>query len=317
MAHERIPGGIYPPTPTFFAADGTVDLPTLHQHIAWLITHDLAGVLALGSNGEAMHLDDAERVAVIRTVREAMPVGSGVLLAGVTDLATRGTIHRAKLAKQAGADIAVVLPPFAFPGQMSPAALTAHFLAVADASPLPVLIYNMPANTANLDLTADVVIALAEHPNIIGVKDSSGQVAKLARIASATTNFTILAGSGSFLIPTLAVGGHGAIAAVANIIPAQVAAIYALWQARFAAPSVAAAQDREQQAQHLQAAIIPFNQAVTATFGVAGLKAALDLVRGYGGQPRAPLLPLPTAQHATLQALYASCISSTDPLLEP
>lgn len=311
MAHAGIPGGIYPPTPTFFTETGELDLPTLRDHIAWLMMHNLAGVLALGSNGEALHLDDAERMAVISTVRAAMPAGSGVLLAGVTDFATRSTIQRAKLAEQAGADCAVVMPPFAFPTQMTPAALIAHFTAIADASPLPVLIYNMPANTANLDLTAEVVIALAGHPNIIGVKDSSGQVAKLAHIASATRDFTILAGSGSFLIPTLAVGGHGAIAAVANVIPEPVAALFALWQSRFAAPAVTEAQDREQRAQQLQAAIIPLNQAVTATFGVAGLKAALVQTRGYGGVPRPPLLPLGATEQSILQTLYDTCRAAT------
>lgn len=312
---SSLPGGIYPPVPTFFDADGMLDLATLRGHILWLAQFPLAGILALGSNGEAMHLDDAERVAVIAAARSALDEAKAhsaapqnwKLLAGTADLSTRGTIARCRAAAEAGADVAVVLPPFAFPTQMTSAALSAHFRAVADVSPLPILIYNMPANTANLDLSAETIIALADHPNIIGVKDSSGNVAKLAQVAArAKPHFAVLAGSASFLLPTLSVGGTGAIAAVANVIPEHTSAVYHLWQGRFAAESFIAAQQREAHARALQASLIPLNQLVTATYGVAGLKAALDIVCGYGGDPRAPLLPLDTAGRIALQACYAT-----------
>jgi 4-hydroxy-2-oxoglutarate aldolase len=330
-----LPGGIFPPIPTFFDDQGALDLPTLTRHVAWLATTPVAGILALGSNGEAMHLDDAERVAVIQTVRAAIDtqVADSVsesgdssllpgtdrnvyppnqkgerrpwLLAGTADLSTRGTCARCRAAGEAGADAAVVLPPFAFPTQMSSAALQTHFLAVAEASPIPVVIYNMPANTANLDLSADLILELAQHPNIVGVKDSSGQVWKLGRVAAeAQAGFAVLAGSGSYLIPTLSVGGTGAIAAVANIIPDLVTLTYDLWQRRFHAGSLAEAQEREAAARHLQAVITPLNQFVTATHGVAGLKAALQQVRGYGGAPRPPLLALPAGVAAQVPLLY-------------
>lgn len=310
-----LPGGVYSPIPTFFAGDGGLDLTTLRRHILWLTAFPFAGILALGSNGEAMHLDDDERVAVIAAARAALDeakVRSAApqhwrLLAGTADLATRGTIARCRAAAAVGADVAVVLPPFAFPTQMTPAALMTHFRAVADASPIPVLIYNMPANTANIDLSAETIIALAEHSNIIGVKDSSGNVAKLAQVAArAKPHFAVLAGSASFLLPTLSVGGTGAIAAVANVIPEHVAALYHLWQGRYAAESFIAAQQREARARALQASLIPLNQLVTATYGVAGLKAALDMVQGYGGNPRLPLPPLDTAGRVALQSSYAA-----------
>lgn len=317
-----LPGGIFPPIPTFFGDQGALDLPTLTRHVAWLATTPVAGILALGSNGEAMHLDDAERVAVIQAVRSAIDEHQGErrpwLLAGTADLSTRGTGARCRAAAEAGADVAVVLPPFAFPTQMTPAALHAHFLAVAEASPIPVIIYNMPANTANLDLSADLILELAQHPNIIGMKDSSGQVWKLGRIAAeAQAGFAVLAGSGSYLIPTLSVGGTGAIAAVANVIPDLVTLTYDLWQRRYQAATVAEAQEREEAARRLQAMLIPLNQFVTATYGVAGLKAALQHVRGYGGAPRLPLLPLPAnvAQQVPLVydrlRLAASAIEAT------
>ena len=315
---SALPGGIYPPIPTFFARDDALDLTTLQTHIVWLLGHGVAGILALGSNGEAMHLNDAERVEIIRAARAAFSqhpsalTGPPVLLAGTADLSTRGTIDRCLAAAEAGADIAVVLPPFAFPTQMTSAALRAHFTAVADASPIPIILYNMPANTANIDLPVDLILALAQHPNIIGVKDSSGNVTKLAQIAAhSPAGFAVLAGSGSFLIPTLSIGGTGAIAAVANVVPELIVRLYQQWTKRYTAPSVAEAQSQEIAVQKLQADIIPLNQLVTATYGVAGLKAALHVVRGYGGAPRAPLLPLNEAQIDIVRLAYATVQEAT------
>jgi 4-hydroxy-2-oxoglutarate aldolase len=278
-------GGIIPPVPTFFDTNDALDLATLRQHIAWLATYPLGGILALGSNGEAMHLSDDERVAAIAAARAAISETGRddlLLLAGTADLSTRGTIARCRAAAAAGADIAVVLPPFAFPTQMTPAALRAHFLAVADASPVPIAIYNMPANTAGINLSAELIVDLARHPNIVGVKDSSGQVEKLAQIvAGARSDFAALAGSGGFLLPALSVGACGAVAAVANIAPWALVALQDAWE-----------RNDLTSAQMIQAHVIPLNALVTARFGVAGLKAALELARGYGGAPRSPLLPL-------------------------
>ena len=311
-------GGIYPPIPTFFHRDDTLDLASLQTHIRWLLDRGVAGILTLGSNGEAMHLSDTERVAVIRATREAFsqhsrqPNPPPLLLAGAADLSTHGTIIRCTAAAEAGADAVVVLPPFAFPTQMTPAALRAHFTAVAEASPIPVIIYNMPANAANIDLSADLIIELAQHPNIIGVKDSSGNVTKLAQIAAQTpVGFAVLAGSGSFLIPTLSIGGTGAIAAVANVVPDLLVKLYQQWTTRFDTANVVAAHTQEIAAQQLQAQIIPLNQLVTATYGVAGLKAALQLAHGYGGMPRAPLLPLNEQQQTTIQHTYETLQAAT------
>ncbi len=305
-----VPGGVYPPIPTFFTPTGEIDRATLRTHISWLTQEPVSGILALGSNGEAWLLDDTERALVIETARttimDAQPLQPWTLLAGAADLSTRGTIARCRLVANAGADVAVILPSFAFPGQMTPAAHRAHFQAIADASPIPILIYNMPANAANIDLSADLILDLAQHPNIVGVKDSSGQVAKLARIAGVSKpGFAVLAGSGSFLWPTLAVGGTGTIAAVANVVPDLVWRLYQLWGERTRATSVADMLQLEAEARSLQSALIPLNQAVTAGYGVPGLKAALQAIRGYGGAPRPPLLPLEATRTTEIQQLYA------------
>ncbi len=293
---QSLPQGIFPPIPTFFDAQDELDLATLERHIAWLMKSPLAGLLAMGSNGEAMHLSDAERVAVIRAARQAIDAHrrdgqSFILLAGAADFTTRGTITRCVAAADTGSDAVVILPPFAFPTQMSAMALQRHFTAVADASPIPVIIYNMPANTAGIDLSADLILKLAQHPNIIGMKDSSGQVVKLATVAAGVpAGFAVLAGSGSYIVPALSVGGTGAIAAVANVVPGAVARLFHLWQDRLTDPAQAAA--REAEAHRLQSNLLAINAFVTTTHGVAGLKAALMATRGYGGIPRPPLLPL-------------------------
>jgi 4-hydroxy-2-oxoglutarate aldolase len=286
--------GIYPPVPTFFGPDEALDLATLRRHVAWLRTEGIEGIVVLGSNGEAVHLDEAERGPVIAAVREAAGADAQVL-AGAGALSTRTTLANCRVAAQAGADVALVLPPAHYRGAMTATALRGHYLAVADASPLPIAIYNMPANTAGLDLDAETVIALSAHPNIIGLKDSSGNVAKLAQVvAEAREGFAVLAGSASFLLPALAVGATGAIAALANIAPHACLRLLALWDAR-----------QLDEARLLQARLVPPNAAVTSGYGVPGLKAALQLVAGYGGDPRRPLLPLGEMERERLRTLLA------------
>lgn len=286
--------GIYPPVPTFFDEREDLDLTTLREHLKRLKSAGIANVVALGSNGEAVHLSPDERQQVIATVREAMGTEAQIL-AGVGEQSTRATLALARLAAESGADVALVLPPHHYRPRMDGFALRAHYLAVADGSPLPVMIYNMPANSAGVDLDAETVIALSAHPNIIGLKDSAGNVAKLAQVAAdAREGFVVLAGSAGFLVPALAVGARGAIAALANIAPCECLQLLALWQA-----------GRLDDARVLQARLIPVNTAVTSGFGVAGLKAALEFVAHYGGVPRRPLAPLNEGERVRLRGLLA------------
>jgi 4-hydroxy-2-oxoglutarate aldolase len=155
------------------------------------------------------------------------------------------------------------------------------------------VVYNMPGNTAGVDLDAETAILLSSHPNIVGMKDSGGDLAKLAQIAAnARPGFQMLAGSAGFLLPALAVGATGAIAALANIAPVECLQLLTLWQ-----------EGRLVEARSLQARLVPVNTAVTAGYGVAGLKAALQLVAEYGGNPRRPLLPLGEEAQRRLRAL--------------
>jgi 4-hydroxy-2-oxoglutarate aldolase len=284
--------GIYPPVPTFFDANEELDRKTLTKHILRLREHGIVNFVALGSNGEAVHLDNAERRTVISTIRDAAGEQAQIL-AGAGALSTRETIELCQLAAQAGADLALVIPPGHYRSQMTSVVLRAHYLAVANASPLPVVLYNMPGNTAGIDLDAETAILLSAHPNIIGMKDSSGDLAKLAQVAAnARKGFQILAGSAGFLLPALAVGATGAIAALANIAPGECLELLSLWN-----------EGRLVEAQALQARLVPVNAAVTSGLGVAGLKAALQLVAEYGGNPRRPLLPLGDEAQLRLRAL--------------
>jgi 4-hydroxy-2-oxoglutarate aldolase len=287
-------GGIYPPVPTFFHEDESLDLETLRLHIERLRERGIANFVALGSNGEAIHLDRDERRTVIATIRAAAGAEAQVL-AGAGGQSTRETIALCALAAEAGADVALILPPSHYGGKMGMATQRAHFLAVAEASPLPVMIYNMPANAAGIDLDAETIISLSAHPNIIGVKDSSGNVTKLAEVvAGAREGFVALAGSAGFLLPALVVGARGAIAALANLAPRECLRLLELYQ-----------QGKLDEARTLQARLIPVNTAVTSGFGVAGLKAALQFVAHYGGEPRRPLAPLGDCERVRLRALLA------------
>jgi 4-hydroxy-2-oxoglutarate aldolase len=284
--------GILPPLPTFFDRDDALDLSTLNRHVSSMHAAGIRGFVALGSNGEAPHLDDGERFRVIATVREAAG-DDGLVVTGASAASTRGTIALCRQAASAGAHVALVLTPAYYRGQMTAAVLRAYYVAVADASPIPVAIYNMPANAAGVDLDAETVIALAAHPRIIAVKDSSGNIAKLAQIvAGAREGFAVFAGSAGFLLPALSVGAVGAVAALANIAPRECLRIVDLWRA-----------GQLDAARELQARLVAPNTAVTTGYGVAGLKAALRLVAGYGGEPRAPLTPLSDADRVRLRLI--------------
>jgi len=253
----------------------------LRRHLQRLAGTGIAGYVVMGTNGEAVHLTSAERAQVIETVRESggatMP-----LLAGCGEQSTRATIANCQQAARAGADMALVLPPFYFKGRMDSHSLVMHYRSVADSSPIPIVIYNMPASTGGLDLDAATICTLAEHPNVIGVKDSAGNMVKLAQIYhEVPSRFRIFAGSAGFLLPALSVGAVGAVAALANIFPREVCRLYTLF-----------IEGKLEEARLLQAHVVPANTAVTATYSVPGLKAGLELIAGYGGRPRSPLLPL-------------------------
>jgi len=283
--------GIYPPIPTPFDATGAIAHDRLAENIARWCATPVAGLVVLGTNGEFVHLSEQEKLEVLRSARQAIP-HDRLFIAGTGCESTRSTLQLTEQAAAIGADLAVVITPSYFKSRMDAAAMRRHFLQVAEHSPLPITIYNMPANTG-VDLAAETVIELAQHPNIVGIKDSSGNLVKLGEIIrGAPPHFEVLAGSASFLYAAMLLGAVGAVAALANIAPEQCCQLYHL-----------AREGRHEEARQLQLKLIPSNTAVTSRWGVPGLKQALDWLGYYGGPPRSPLGPLDAAQQASLRAI--------------
>lgn len=269
--------GIFPPIVTPFR-NGEVDIEALAYNVQRWNTTGIAGYVALGSTGEFVHLTPAERDQVIATVREhAAP--DKVVIAGTGALSTAEAIRLTQRAGELGADAALVVTPFYYTAQMTDAALRAHFTAVADASSIPVLLYNVPALT-HLNMAVETVARLAEHPNIIGIKDSSGNIEQLVRIINGTPDdFVVLTGGSGVLHAALAVGADGAVLGISNVLPELCVDMQALVQ-----------RNDHTTARRRQAALNTVHQALIP-YGIGGIKAALDM-RGYrGGQPRPPLLP--------------------------
>ena len=272
--------GIFPPIPTPFDAAGTIDRDALVRNFEFLNTFDLRGYVVLGSNGEAVHLSTEERLYLLELTRNLIPE-SRLLIAGTGCPSTLQTIKLSQRAAGFGADAILVLPPHYYTGRMTIEALVGHFRAVADACSIPVIIYNMPACTG-MDMDEETIAVIAEHPNILGLKDSGGDVVKLGALHHRLgEGFQILAGSAGFLLPALSVGAAGGVLALANIAPAQCLAIREL--------SLAGDWDK---AREIQVRLIEANTAVTRRWGVAGLKAAMNLIGLAGGSVRAPLLDL-------------------------
>ncbi len=268
--------GVFPPIPTPFS-DGEVAHDKLEENIARWNQTGLAGYVVLGSNGENVYLSEAEKRAVIATARKAIP-SSKLLVVGTGHESTRLTIESTQTAADLGADGALVVTPSYYKGQMTPEALHRHYVSLADASPIPILVYNVPKFTG-LNIAPTLVARLAEHPNIVGMKDSAGNIGQLIEIIRlAPPNFEVLVGNAPTYYSALGVGAIGAILALANVAPRECVAIKELFD-----------QGKLNEARALHYKLMPVGRAVTSQFGIGGLKAALDLLGYYGGSPRSPL----------------------------
>jgi 4-hydroxy-2-oxoglutarate aldolase len=271
---------VFPPMPTPFT-NGDVDVDAIHRNIGRWVAAGLGGVVALGTNGEAALLDDEESDRVVEAARQSVP-RDRTLIAGVGRESTRATIAAARRAASLGADAVLVRTPSIYRNHLPPPRLIAHYTAVADASPVPVLLYNFPANTG-VSLTPEIVARMAEHANVAGMKETSTDGAQFAEIASVVPErFTLLAGSAPGFYPALCAGATGAIVAVACLLPERCLELLAFVRAGCHAEALASQQ-------HLT----PLARAVTSGFGIPGLKAALDLAGYEGGAPRPPLGSLP------------------------
>jgi 4-hydroxy-2-oxoglutarate aldolase len=283
--------GIFPPVTTPFTERGEVDYDALASNISRYNETGLAGYVALGSNGEVVHLSSEERRKVIDTVKRAA-TSRHTVVAGVNELSTRAAISASKAAAECGADAVLVITPYYYKASMTQDALARHFNEVADNSPVPVIIYNVPQNTG-LSIESATIAGLGAHQNIIGVKDSAGNMGAIAEtIRLSPANFSVLAGNGGILYPALAMGAAGAVLAVACAAPR---ACVDLYEAVSAGDHL--------RARELQNRIAPLSHIVTAGLGVPGLKAAMELLGFRGGSPRAPLCALDQARAERVKAV--------------
>lgn len=272
--------GVYTPIATPFRDDGTVDERALAANVSRWMTTPLTGLVVLGSNGEAASLEDAEADRVVEIVRAGVP-SSRPLIAGTGRESTRATIAATRRAAAAGADAALVRTPSFFKPQMTSDAFVRHFTEVADASPVPVLLYNVTLYTG-VNLLPDAVERLAVHPNIVGIKESGSDIGQIAEyVARTPDDFTVLAGSATTLVHALCAGCDGAILALASLAPAECVSMTMLVREK-----------RLDEATALQRRLMPLARSVGTTYGVPGLKAALELKGYVGGPPRPPLRPV-------------------------
>jgi 4-hydroxy-2-oxoglutarate aldolase len=281
--------GIYAPVVTPFKAQ-QVDLDALGSNLIRYRDTPLAGVVILGSNGEAVMLDDDESDAVLVAARRAWPT-ERTLIAGTGRESTAATIAATRRAADAGADIAMVRTPSFFKARITSDCFIRHYEEVADHSPLPILLYNVTMFTG-VSLPVEAAVRLAKHERIIGLKDSGSDLALLGEfINRPAAPFVVLAGSAPTLYPALAIGAAGAVLAVAGIVPDVCVRIQELVDA-----------GRHDEAREWQRRLTPLAQAVGTRYGIPGLKVALTIAGYTGGEARLPLLPAPPEAEATIRA---------------
>ena len=288
--------GIYAPIPAPFK-DDELALDKLAENMDFWLDSKLSGIVALGSNGEFVVLSPEEKRKLISAVCQLCN-GKKPVIAGTGCESTKETIELTRYAADAGAVAALVLSPNYYKRAMTDELNKRFYLDVADASSIPLILYNMPGNST-INLSAKLVAELADHPNIIGVKDSGGNIVQIAEIINNTSSdFAVFAGSASFLYPSLALGATGGTLALANVLPNECAEIQEF-----------VVTGKHDEAKNLQLKLLDINTAVTARWGVPGLKAALELQGLYGGEPRRPLLPLGQPERKQLADILAKAKS--------
>ncbi|KAK6300862.1 hypothetical protein J4Q44_G00289600 [Coregonus suidteri] len=288
-------GGIYPPIATPFTQKEDVDYQKLDENLQKYAKIPFKGLVVQGSNGEYPYLTDEERVEVVRRVRLALPTDK-LVMAGSGCESTKATVVMTERMSRAGADLVLVVTPCFYKGKMDNRALVHHFTQVADSSPVPVVLYSVPANTG-LDLPVDAVVRLAQHPNILGLKDSGGDITRIALIVHKTKpqDFQVLAGSAGFLMAAYSVGCVGGVCALANVLGREVCELEQL-----------CVSGRWEEARALQQRLIEPNTAVTRKFGVPALKQAMEWFGYHGGACRSPLQPLSEAESQQLRLDFST-----------
>jgi 4-hydroxy-2-oxoglutarate aldolase len=270
--------GIFPPVTTPFDEDGEVDLAALRRNLQGYAAAPLAGYVALGTNGEFPHLSRGEKERVIATVVEE--AGGRPVLAQVGDAGLRETVALAERAAALGVSAVLAVTPHYYRAAMGEAALAEYYAALADACPVPVLLYSIPQNTG-VTVSPALVERCAQHANIVGIKDSAGNLGALAEMVERTpAGWAVLNGSSATIVAAFAVGVPGAVLAAADFLPFEIAELWTLCR-----------DGAWERAQALERRLRPVLR-TASRLGVAGVKLAMDLLGYRGGVPRRPLLPV-------------------------
>lgn len=276
-----ISGVLVPVTTPFQAGSGDVDLAAFRANLEALLDHPVRGIVVGGSTGEAVLLELSERMALLDAARDTVPEDR-LLVAGTGAESTRLTLSLSEAAARVGADAVLVQPPAYYRNAMNGDVLARHYRTVADACPVPVILYQVPLRFSTVELSTGLVAELSEHPNVIGIKDSRGDMDLLAEyVVHTRPRFQVLVGSGARLYAGLEIGAVGGILGVANLMPGECAELHAAFQA-----------GRSVEAGRVQERVGPVHKEIVGALGVAGIKFALDRLGRVGGDPRPPLQPL-------------------------
>lgn len=272
--------GIYTPVVTPFKKNEYIDFEKMGYNLERWGKTGLTGIVVLGSNGEFIYLTRKEKLELIKFAVDNFNKDKKII-AGTGCESTRETIELSKEAAGLGVDAVLVLPPHYYKGSMKDDILYQHYIDIAEESPVPVMIYNMPLNTG-INIPVNVVTRLAKHPNIAGIKDTSGNIVQVTEMVRDTDeDFSVFAGNAGYLLPALSVGARGATLALGNILPEDCCRLVSLFK-----------EGKMEEAKNLQHKMIEINSAVTGKFGVPGLKAAMDMLGYQGGELRRPLRPI-------------------------
>lgn len=273
----ELSGVLVPVTTNFDAVSGDVEAIHFRENLRRWVAEPLAGVVLFGSNGEGPLLDEEEKIRLTGYARDVVPP-TRPLIAGSGAESTRAVVRQSRAMAEAGADAVIIQPPAYYGGSLSAAALRDFFLAAADASPVPVVLYNIPKYT-HVALEAALVAELARHPNIIGLKDSSGDIRRLGAFSEACgQDCRLLVGSGALLYTALELGAVGGVCGLGLLAPRECAEIVRLFRA-----------GQRAEAGELQERLAPVHREIVGRMGVAAVKAALDMLGYIGGPPRPPL----------------------------
>ncbi len=288
--------GVFIPAVTpFDPVTGEIDVVAFRANLRSWLKHPVSGVVVGGSTGEAVLLDESERLALWESARDVMN-GDRLLVAGAGAESTRATVRLCQAAADAGADAVLVQPPAFYKGGMSPEALRIHYIEVADSSPVPVIIYQVPLRMSTLDLPSGLVAELSSHQCIVGIKDSRGSLELVGELLDQCRDgFQVLVGNGALFYAALEMGAAGGILGLANMAPGETAALHEAW-----------VDGRSSEAGRIQERVGPVHKEIVGGMGVPGVKAALDLQGLHGGRPRPPLLPLDERSRGKVAAILES-----------